>query len=49
MTQPSLFPTDPPTSLTCAFGSPWGRYGCGPCVHCQAESRRLQALYEAAA
>jgi len=45
MTQPSLFPTDPPTGLTCVFGSLWGPTGCGPCAGCVAESDRLEAAF----
>ena len=40
MTQPTLFDAAPVSTLTCAFGSPWGRYGCGdehgPCAACLA-------------
>jgi hypothetical protein len=31
--------------LTCAFGSPWGPRGCGPCTGCLAESDRLEAEF----
>jgi hypothetical protein len=26
--------------LTCAFGSPWGAKGCGPCEQCQAATAK---------
>jgi hypothetical protein len=31
--------------LVCANGSPWGRYGCGPCAKCVTECDRLEAQF----
>jgi hypothetical protein len=31
--------------LRCAFGSPWGPKGCGPCKKCLAECERLSAEF----
>lgn len=31
--------------VVCAFGSPWGRRGCGPCRKCRAESRRMDRAF----
>lgn len=33
-------------TLSCAFGSPWGAKGCGPCLKCQAESDRLDREFD---
>lgn len=38
----------PYTGLTCAFGSPWGAHGCGPCEKCHAETARGCAEFAAA-
>jgi hypothetical protein len=32
--------------LTCAFKSPWGPTGCGPCAKCQRESDRSCAAFD---
>lgn len=40
-----------PPTLTCAFGAPWGIYGCGTkegesCPKCQAYSDQLQREFD---
>lgn len=31
--------------LTCAFGSPWGPKGCGPCAKCRKEAERMERAF----